>query len=153
MLHLGAARALTGQGRAQEALAAVEEAQDIFDRAPGPGQLAHDMSAIHMARAAALLALQRPAEAEHEARKCLSRCERHLGPAHHRALEAATVLGTALAGLHRTDGPPSSCMPPTTPGTPTSAPTTTALPEPARCWPPSSTIHTDTGPLPGWAPW
>ncbi|TQF06959.1 tetratricopeptide repeat protein [Kitasatospora acidiphila] len=103
VLHLGAARALTGQGRAQEALTAVENAQDIFDQAPGTGGLLHDLSAIHLARAAAQFALGRPADAEHEARHCLSQCERHLGPAHHRALEAATTLGSALAVLHRND--------------------------------------------------
>ncbi|WP_194294333.1 tetratricopeptide repeat protein [Streptomyces sp. RB17] len=103
VLHLGAARALAGQGQAQEALAAVKKAQDIYDQAPGAEALAHDLSAIFLARAAALLALGRPADAEHEARHCLSQCERHLGRAHHRALEAATVLGAALADLHRNE--------------------------------------------------
>ncbi|ARF83171.1 tetratricopeptide repeat protein [Kitasatospora aureofaciens] len=103
VLHLGAARALTGQGRAQEALAAVDQAQDTFDRTPGAGALTQDLSALLLARSAALLASSRPADAEHEARRCLSQCERRLGPAHHRALEAATVLGTALADLHRND--------------------------------------------------
>ncbi|MGW1913169.1 tetratricopeptide repeat protein [Streptomyces sp. NPDC002076] len=103
VLHLGAARALTGQGRAQEALAAVDQAQDIFDQGPGADALAHDLSAIHLARAAALLALDRPADAEHEVQHCLSQCERRLGPAHHRALEAATILGTALTVLNRND--------------------------------------------------
>ncbi|MGW2376515.1 MULTISPECIES: tetratricopeptide repeat protein [Kitasatospora] len=103
VLHLGAARALTGQGRAQEALAAVDQAQETFDRTPGAGALTHDLSAILLARSAALLASSRPADAEHEARRCLSQCERRLGPGHHRALEAATVLGTALADLHRND--------------------------------------------------
>ncbi|MER7850145.1 hypothetical protein ABTZ03_40135 [Kitasatospora sp. NPDC096077] len=103
VLHLGAARALTGQGRAREALAAVERAQEAFDRTPSAGALTHDLSAILLARGAALLAAGRPADAEHEARRCLDQCGSRLGPAHHRALEAATVLATALAELDRDD--------------------------------------------------
>ncbi|MFJ8477324.1 hypothetical protein [Kitasatospora sp. NPDC094011] len=103
VLHLGAARALTGQGRAREALAAVDRAQEAFDRSPGTGALTHDLSAILLARSAALLAAGRPADAEHEARRCLGQCGSRLGPAHHRALEAATVLATALADLDRDD--------------------------------------------------
>ena len=102
VLHLGLARALTGQGRAQEALAAVETAQALFDR-PQSAALAHDHSAIALARAAALLALGQYADAEREAQHCRDLCGRVLAPAHHRSLEAETLLGMALARTGRRD--------------------------------------------------
>lgn len=70
---------------------------------PGRGRvgavLPHEESALALARAAALLARGLPAEAGQEARRCLELCDRGLAPAHHRPLEAGTLLGRALAGM------------------------------------------------------
>ncbi|GAA2741834.1 hypothetical protein GCM10010440_14590 [Kitasatospora cinereorecta] len=99
VLRLGLARALTGQGQAEAAIEEVEAAQTLYDRRP---QVGHDLSAIHLARADALLALGRAAEAEQESRRCLTVCEQSIGARHHRTLEARTVLGEALAATGRT---------------------------------------------------
>jgi hypothetical protein len=101
VLQLGLARALVGLGRGEEALVVVESSQAIFDQREGA--VAHDQSAIMFARAAALLASDRPADAEREARGCLILCSQVLGPSHHRVLEAETLLGMAMARQGRGD--------------------------------------------------
>ncbi|MFD9125836.1 tetratricopeptide repeat protein [Kitasatospora sp. NPDC059571] len=93
-LQLGIARCLVGQGRAGEAWEALAALDGMAERTPVS---AKEAGAVALGRASALLALDRLADAEQEARRAVELSEGHLGPSHHRRLEAATVLGTALS--------------------------------------------------------
>ncbi|MEV6209309.1 tetratricopeptide repeat protein [Kitasatospora sp. NPDC051914] len=100
-LQLGLGRALVGQGRAEEAWQIVggpaSAAPDEPLVAAAANAAPQDASATALIRATTLLALDRPIDAELEARRCIELCESHLGEFHHRRLEADTALGTALA--------------------------------------------------------
>ncbi|MCP2314266.1 tetratricopeptide repeat protein [Kitasatospora paracochleata] len=95
MAQLNLARASGGLGKAEEAWQAVAAAQAVADRMHTvPTGIA---TALAYARASALLALDRVADADREVRRCLELCESHLSPVHHRTLEARTLLGIVLA--------------------------------------------------------
>ncbi|GLW74779.1 hypothetical protein Kpho02_70760 [Kitasatospora phosalacinea] len=89
VLQVNLSRALLARGRVAEAADAVAAARTLT----GGVQVlpVHDRTALAHAEAAVLLARNELAGAERRARTALP----HLAPAHHRALELRTLLGTA----------------------------------------------------------
>ncbi|GAA4851300.1 hypothetical protein GCM10023235_30400 [Kitasatospora terrestris] len=96
VLGANLARALTGQGRGEEALAVVSAVAG--DGGP------EDESTLAFARASAQLAAGRFVDAEADARKAVELCGRYLAPVHHRTLEARTVLAAAVVRQGRPEG-------------------------------------------------
>ncbi|MEU4115368.1 tetratricopeptide repeat protein [Kitasatospora sp. NPDC028055] len=96
-LSAGLARSLTALGRPAEALQVLTDAEADNPRIGG-GALAVLFGFL---TAQALLGLDRPEEAEARARRAVDLARAHYHPDNHRALEAATTLGRALAALGR----------------------------------------------------
>ncbi|GAA1259903.1 hypothetical protein GCM10009665_57420 [Kitasatospora nipponensis] len=97
---LGLALSLKGQGRHEEAL------QVLTDTAAAYLQDRDNeyTSLLHTLTAQTLLGLNRPDEAELQARQAVEAAKAHQGPSHHRSLEAATTLGSVLAAQqHHTE--------------------------------------------------
>lgn len=92
VLTINLARTANAQGRYQEGY---ELASAIECAVPS------DTAAGRLVSAAALLGLGRPARAEADVREALTICAWGLSPIHHRALEAGTLLGSALAAQGR----------------------------------------------------
>ncbi|MER7674951.1 tetratricopeptide repeat protein [Kitasatospora sp. NPDC096128] len=97
-LSLGLARSLNALGRAEEALRVLTEEAESDDLGADEGPRAVLTATV---TAQVLLGLHRPDEAESRARHAVELAQRHYHPHNHRALEAATTLGRALAAQGR----------------------------------------------------
>ncbi|MEU6854197.1 tetratricopeptide repeat protein [Actinacidiphila alni] len=92
VLRLGLARALTAQGRHDEALAEAERAAAIHGDLPEGGQGRLENGAIDVVTATVLLNLGRTAEARTRATAAHTTCLSTFGPTHYRTQEAAALL-------------------------------------------------------------
>ncbi|MFF2081597.1 tetratricopeptide repeat protein [Kitasatospora sp. NPDC058162] len=96
-LSLGLARSLNALGRSTEALQVLTDAEAETPRSV-EGALAVLLAIL---TAQALLGLDRPDEAETQARRAVDLAQCYYHPDNHRALEAATTVGRVLAAQGR----------------------------------------------------
>ncbi|GAA2811404.1 hypothetical protein GCM10010441_40080 [Kitasatospora paracochleata] len=94
VLQLGLARSLNAQSRFDEALSILKPALESFPRVEQ-----HLAAALHLVSGTSLLGLGRGAT--EQARLAVDICQKKLGSRHHRALEADTLHGRALAAQGR----------------------------------------------------